>query len=273
MYDIRQMQEAQLDIFNQVYEVCKKNNIPVFLAYGTAIGAVRHGGFIPWDDDIDIFIFQEDRERLKAACKKELPEKYFYQSVDTDKNYRLAIDRIRNSETTLIEAEEKGRDINHGIYIDIYPLFKCAEGKVDFFKQRISRLLYRLFLYNEPPKNRGGIMSVGAKVLLTLTPGFIKKAMLEKSCAYTEKKGSDKLLCVFYGDDENVKYERKWFEVAREIGFEESTAPIPSGNDNILKLQYGNYMQLPPEDKRVIHHDYVCVDCTKSYKEYMKMGD
>ena len=265
MYNIREMQSVQLDIFKQVYKVCVENNIPIFLAYGTAIGAVRHKGFIPWDDDIDIFVLQEDRKRFQEACIKGLPSNYFYQSVDTDANYRLAIDRIRNSNTTLVEADVSESNINHGIFIDVYPLFKCAEKKTDYFKQRGSRFLYRLFLYNEAPKNKSPLVKIIASLILKLTPSFVKKQVLCKSSEYVQKKGATKYLSVFYGDDESVKYASKWFSASTLVPFEDMEAPLPCGYEKILELQYGDYMELPPEEKRVVHHDYVCVDCHASY--------
>ncbi len=269
MYDIQEMQKVQLEIFRDVYNVCEKNEIPVFLAYGTAIGAVRHNGFIPWDDDIDIYIFQEDRERFFQACSKELPPKYFYQTVKTEPNYRLAIDRIRNSETTLIEADENGRDINHGIFIDVYPLYKCSDSKCGWYLQRISMLLYRLFLYNDTPKNKGKLTTLISAILLKLTPSFIKAKILNTAVAYTQKKGDDNYLCAFYGNAEKLKYKKELFEKSELVKFEDLEAPIPIGYDMILRLQYGDYMQLPPVEKRKVHHDFVCVDCKKSYKEYV----
>lgn len=269
MYDLKSMQNAQLEIFKQFYTVCQKNDIPVFLAYGTAIGAERHKGFIPWDDDIDVYIFQEDRERLKEACKRELPDNLFYQAVDTDVEYRLAIDRIRNTETTLVEAEEKDRNINHGIYIDIYPLFRCADSKFKYMCQRVSRLLYRLFLYNEKPKNKSGIVAMCSYALLNICPQFLKNKILKSSTEFVERIGSDEKLSVFYGDDEALVYDRHWFDKAVVVPFEDIEAPVPAGDSELLKAQYGDYMQLPPEEKRKVHHNYICVDCNKSYREYV----
>lgn len=269
MYDIKEMQRAQLEIFKEVYDICKKHDIPVFLAYGTAIGAVRHQGFIPWDDDIDIFIFYEDRKRFMEICQKELPSNLFYQSVETDKEYRLAIDRIRNSDTTLIEAEEKDRNINHGVYIDVYSLFRCSDNKVIYTFQRISRLLYRLFLYNEAPKNKSNIIKTISNIALKLTPSFIKQHILKTSTDYVARKGNSKFLSTFYGNDESVKYDEAWFGKAKLTKYEDILAPIPQNYSKILELQYGNYMELPPVEKRVVHHNYIVVDCNKCYKEYI----
>lgn len=265
---IKQMQEKQLYIFKEFYKVCKINNIKVFLAYGTALGAIRHKGFIPWDDDIDLFVFQYDRIKLQEICKEQLPSDLFYQSVNTDKEYRLAIDRIRLSTTTLIEEREKNRDINHGVFIDIYPLFNCADNIIKFNLQYISRIFYRTFLYDEPSINRGKINTFLSSLVLKLTPNILKKRILKNSDSFVQSKGDNKYYSDFYGVLKQIKYNAKWFKEIKEQPFEKIIAPLPIGADSILKLQYGDYMMLPPLEERVIHHNFSFVDFDNSYSKY-----
>lgn len=270
MYDIKKVQAVQLEIFENVYKICKKNNIPIFLAYGSAIGAVRHKGFIPWDDDIDVFVFYKDRKRFMDALRDSLPQKFFYQSKETDAGYRLMIDRVRNSETTMIESDKADWDINHGIHIDIFFLFNCAEKKWDYLIQRVASMLYRLFLFDNLPKNHGKLKRIASSVVLKIFPKYIKRRVIKNAPDYIQKKGSDKFFSTFYGDDEHIKYESELFLEAIEVDFEDGLYPIPSGNHKILTLNYGNYMRLPPVEERTIHHDFYMVDCEKAYKEYLK---
>ncbi len=267
-YDIKRMQEKQLEIFNEFYKICKKNNIRIFLAFGTALGAIRHNGFIPWDDDIDIFIFEEDRKRLREICIKDLPPNFFYQSVETDPEYRLAIDRIRLSTTTLIETREIDRDINHGIFIDLYPLFRCADGRIKHTIQFVSRVLYRCLLFNEPAVNRGFIRRFLSSFIIRATPKFVRQKILNTSNSFVQLLGGNKNYATFYGDEIKLKYSAKWFEKARMVNFENIMAPVANNVEKCLNLEYGNYMKLPPIEERKIHHAYSFMDFEVGYAEY-----
>jgi len=267
-YDIKCMQIKQMEIFSVFYDLCKKNNIRVFLAFGTAIGALRHNGFIPWDDDIDLFIFEEDRERLREICLKDLPPNFFYQSVETDPEYRLAIDRIRLSTTTLIEARESNRDINHGVFIDLYPLFKCADDKIGYTRQYISRLLYRCFLMNEPAINQGCLMWFLSSFIIKVTPEFIRCKILRTSNSYVQRLGGNKNFATFYGDEVKLKYPVQWFEKNRTVNFENIEAPVADGVEKCLTMEYGDFMELPPVEKRQVHHEYSFLDFEVGYEAY-----
>ena len=124
----RQLQLKIVDILVEIDRICKKHDIKYYLAYGTAIGAVRHNGFIPWDDDADIHMFKEDYEKFAEVCKSELGDKFFLQNEQTDKGYKMYLPKVRMNNTAFVESFTKDWDIHHGIYVDIFILDECPKS-------------------------------------------------------------------------------------------------------------------------------------------------
>ena len=150
MATLREIQLCQLDILKEVAGICDRNGIPYWLAAGTFLGAVRHSGFIPWDDDVDIYMKYDDLKRFKKICKKELSEKYFYQDHQTDMASHWIFAKIRANGTSM--SEQYGKDGMHadyheGVWIDIFPLIEAADTPGKLEKQLTSIFDYQQFLY------------------------------------------------------------------------------------------------------------------------------
>lgn len=264
----KQLQDAQLCILKEIDRVCSILEIDYFLAFGTAIGAVRHQGFIPWDDDIDIYMTFEDLEKLEHHRELFSPC-FFVQNSKTDPEYGLMITRIRNSNTTLIENEEINRDINHGIFVDIYPLYNAPTNKSALKAMCRWSLVGRLFLYGEPPRNHGKLMKIISIMVLKITPKAIKKGIVDKSYEKVGQYKETGFLTRARKDGKSVPvFPKDYFFPAQRVVFEDMMAPVPAKNHEILTILYGDYMKLPPEEKRVVHHNYRKVDCKNSYKKY-----
>lgn len=257
------LQSVQLEIASVIKNICEKNGLRYFLAYGTLIGAIRHNGFIPWDDDIDIMMPYPDLLEFERLCKIEMPTGYFYQSMETDPQFRYPIVRVRKNGTLLIEENNAGRDIHHGIFVDIYPMFGSAPKKSR--KLQMFRAMKRaLYLVDEPVKNHGKIMKWGSSFLLKLKSKKGKdkaqKKLFEKISSYPYDE-SDQVVCL-NGSLTSMKavFDRSWFGAGVSHKFEDTEFMIPVDYDKVLKIEYGDYMELPPEKERKPHHDFLRID-------------
>ncbi len=265
--EIDKLKACQLDILKELDRVCEEIGIQYCLAFGSCLGAVRHHGFIPWDDDIDVYISADDLEKLKINAHA-FKKPFFLQTRETDINYGLMIARVRNSNTTLIEETEKDRDINHGVFIDIYPLFHCPSSGANLQYLRIISMVYRLMLYGVTPKNRGKVMKIGSRVLLQMTNKKAKRHIADFCYHKLLSQKRTGYLSTFYGDESNISYPEAWFFPVSRVPFEDMFSFIPRNADNYLKATYGDYMVLPPEEKRTMHHAYAVVDTERAYLDY-----
>ena len=119
---LKRLQQTVNEVLFVVDDFCNREKIPYYLFYGSELGAVRHGGFIPWDDDADIILFRKDYERLKEAWRKNPPSGYFWQDTETDPNYNVQITKIRKNHTAFVEPAFRNLKMHHGFYVDIFIL-------------------------------------------------------------------------------------------------------------------------------------------------------
>ncbi len=156
MATLKEVQKVELDMLKAVAQVCDRYQIDYYLAFGTMLGAVRHKGFIPWDDDIDIYVKQKDIKKLKKACIKELPDKYFWQDQQTDRSIPQLYKKIRNKNTLMYGSRtnpetEKKKQTQQGIWIDIMPMFRSAKNE-KLFDLQIRLMVQCQFLVFEQRK-------------------------------------------------------------------------------------------------------------------------
>lgn len=268
----KEIKKIELDTLIVVDKICKENNITYWLGYGTLLGSVRHNGFIPWDDDIDICMPRADFEKFRKICVDALPKNYFYQSHYTDKNYYHLFDKIRVNNTSFVESHVAGIDMNHGVYIDVFPIDYLAKGtfqsNVQFLKCRVLRaILYSKFLNIEA---RSGKKKLAAIILRVLFKPFSKSFLwerAEKSARIRKKTPKYKCGCFFSPYGKKDFYPVSAFQHTIEWDFEGYKFRIPQKYHRVLSRLYGDYMKLPPKEKRKTIHDIVNVS-TKNYEYY-----
>ncbi len=271
-YDIRRLQLMQLDILKEVKRVCDLHGFQFYIMNGTCLGAIRHQGAIPWDDDIDIGMYAEDFDRF-IKCQNDFDSKYFIQTIETDPEFRTMIARVRLAGTTIIEEEFKDCDINAGVFIDIYPLFGYPENKVAAQIRSWESLLYRLMLADSAPKNHGKGAKIVGNLIHTVIPKSAKKGIIRSIHRKLRSEPDDSRYVAFlYGMDVSVfhtiKYDRSWFGVPSMVKYEDMMLPAPTDWDSYLKIRYNDYMQLPPPEKRNSYHSFLFVDLDHSYLDY-----
>ena len=270
---MEQIQAKSLEMAEYFVEFCNKHNLLCYLCGGGAIGSLRHGGFIPWDDDLDFFMPRKDYEKLAKLWPKEAKSQYFMSKSNhkfVDRNLFIT---IRDRETTCVKPYQVDLDLPHGLALDVIPLDYYPAKESDRKKQVVWALIYSLFCAQTVPEKHGGIMSLGSKVLLGVIRGrklrykIWKKA--EKEMTKYTKAQSDGITELCSGPYYmKKKYPIEAFESSIMVPFEDTKMPIPVGYDAYLKTAFGDYMTPPPIDKQVAHHDALLLDLDRSYREY-----
>ena len=266
---LEKLKKVELDILRQFIDVCEKLGLKWFMLYGSCLGTVRHHGFIPWDDDIDVGLMRDDYEIFLEKAPSLLPENYFLQNAKTDPDYSMNFAKIRRSDTAFIEKTVKNFNINHGIYIDIFPITEYRPSKIFDIRSKFYDLcIDKAYNY----ENRGSLPKRAVKGFLG---SFIKNYRVardkkEKFFRKSERKGTGIVatFCGFWGKGENMP--KEIFDTVEKMPFENLEVNVPGKWDEYLTLLYGDYMTLPPEEKRVTHHYTEIIDPEKSYKEYIK---
>lgn len=272
--DIKKLQEKSLEMLLFFKAFCDKHSLKFFFCGGCLIGAIREGGFIPWDDDVDVFMPRRDYEKLiEIFNENSESERYFLQISRKNKLTKNLFATICDSDTTFIKSYQADLDINHGIVLDILPIDGCPNGKLKRIFQMLYSLLYSLFLIGEPPKNNGMIINIIGRILLSVVFSKRLRWKIAKSC---EKKMTkyDLEKCEYATElcsgpyYMRKKYLASDFEKAEYFDFEGYKMPVPKGYDDYLSKAFGDYMTLPPEGERVCHHELEFVDTDNSYKIY-----
>ena len=247
---LEEMRSIELSIMKKVHQFCVEKKINYYLAYGTLIGTIRHNGFIPWDDDIDIVMPRSDYEKFCDLFPEEATN-YSLQLVNhrTKPYYGRAMSKVIDVKTFLIEPEYNGDD-PIGVFVDVWPLDGCYESPLlEKIHLKVCNLIQGL-LYRKIDARHVHQKFV-SRVFLSIFRGKLLVKLLEcliKQCNYDK---SQKVRC--YVDPYRVILNKTDFKPVLHQ-FEDAEFCIPIGYDAILRATYGDYMQLPPKDKQVPHH-------------------
>ena len=258
--DVNEIQQMELGIMEYIHEVCQKIGVKYFLAYGSLIGAVRHQGFIPWDDDMDICMLREDYEKLQDYLIANPDERYEVMSYKNNLNYVYPFMKVQDNHTYLLE-EDVRIDSNMGIYVDIFPV-DGYEDDVEF-KNKMTKLIKKRQLSCYTFKGITNTKSVLNSLLryvsviifyFTNTNKYVAQIEdLAKSRKVSDYEQVDYLI---YKDMNKPVWRREWLEQVTTGIFEGKEFTIPKNYHEILTSDYGDYMQLPPVEQRVSHHDF-----------------
>jgi lipopolysaccharide cholinephosphotransferase len=247
--DLRKAQLRMLDILIAVDKICRKHNIPYWLDYGTLLGAVRHGGFIPWDDDVDISMMKDDYNRFLAIAPKELPEQFAIQNTNTEKYHYVPFTKVidKYSKVTVISKNQLQQKRKYqGLWIDIFPVIKGDVRYLNLVEPLYVRCFHRIHHF-EP-------FNFKVLVAYMLYP-FVWVA--KQIICLQGLLGDKEKIMEDFGVPETAPARQKFYSdyfPTREIQFEGVSFPAPNHTDKVLTKEYGDYMQVPPEDKRIIHH-------------------
>lgn len=268
---MNELQEKLTEMLGWYHDVCKKENLRYFVLGGTALGAKRHEGFIPWDDDIDVGMPRNDYEKFIKLGEK-YGNRYIIEYPSQNKDFVYPYTKIYDSSTTLIENTRT--KIKRGIYIDVFPLDGCGNSMDESLKRfkKIDKLINLLCTRTCALRSNRSLCKNVAILVSRCIPEFIINTQR------LMKKINNLSMCLNYDKSEYIANyagnwhereisERCWFGEPKLYKFEHLEVFGADNIDAYLKKMYGDYMKLPPEDKRITHHDYVLMDLNKSYLE------
>ena len=243
---LREAQLVMLDMLVEFDAICQKHNLQYWLDSGTLLGAVRHKGFIPWDDDIDLSMPVEDYRKFKAIAQDELSENIFFQTRETDKGFKFDYMKLRSNRASIVEFHEKGKEIDYhqGVFVDIFPMLTLPNSKFhrEFYEDafKLIRDVSAISLHTPNGKDHPKV----------------RKALLEAVNEMHEgwEKGDVKV--IYSGKMPDVP---AWFDIdevfpLKKIEFEGLEFYAPKNPQHYLKNIYSfDFMELPPLEKRTIH--------------------
>lgn len=267
--ETRRLQQISLKMLLYFDSFCRENGLTYFLCGGCCIGAVRTGGFIPWDDDADVFMPREDYERLKHLWRD--TEDYALQYPQAGRATANQFTTVSAEKTTFIKTWQKDLDIRHGVMLDILPLDGCPSGLARK-AQILDALLYSLFVVGKAPVHHGKTVRALGGLLLRLVPRGRYAALwrhFEKRMIRWPAERCDRITELCSGwRYMRLEYPRAVFAEAVRMPFEGVMLPLPQDYHTYLTMAFGDYKQLPPETERVCHHEYELLDTENSYLKY-----
>ena len=272
MTSLEEFKGKQLDLLHELDRVCEIAGIKYYLAYGTCLGAVRHQGYIPWDDDIDVFLPAKEMDKLMEN-RHLFKEQYFLQCRETDPQYQNMKYALRDSSTSYFSDEQDCDNINHGMFIDLYVLYPYPDNEIHAHKLIIDSFILRFLYLKKAPANHGMIGRIGSKVLLSLYKGEKAEKKIKRIEDDLKNNGGKKYCASFFGDDITpfscFKFPIECFGESKRLKFEDYFAPCPTYPELICELTFGkNYMEFPPEEKRISRHHVLYMSSEISYKEF-----
>jgi len=268
---LREHQKALCLLLGEFDRICKELQIPYVLYAGTLLGAVRHKGFVPWDDDLDVMMLRSDYERFLQEADKLLDQERFFLQKEFSDHWPMFFSKLRLNGTTCIEKyHPKDLQTHQGVYIDIFPCDNAAATKLGrnlqfaASKVVISKALDRRG-YDTDSRLKRVVMALCRCIPMKLALAITKKGKSDSRLVHGFLGGA-------HGYMQNV-FERRMLTHRIQGDFEGCSYPIPEQYDVLLTQMYGDYMQIPGEEERRIKQHAIFVDLDKSWEQYIHYRD
>lgn len=262
---IREIQKLELDILSYFHEVCEEYNLTYYLAYGSLIGAIRHRGFIPWDDDIDVMMPRHDYYKFVEIIRKTPHDYYKLVSTETDSNFTAPLPKIIDTRTRLIQHYDYSEKVALGVYIDIFMLDGAKNSYEDAlqwydesFKYYRDWRIADLAIFPPGKSKIYGLLRYIKNIRYKFhNISYYLNRLKEHNSRYQFEK-CDYVSTLEVGTLPGLKcvWPKSYFEPKSMTQFENREFYIPQNFNAILKSEYGNYMKLPPESQQKPHHVY-----------------
>ena len=257
-YGILKLQNIILNIMKYIHELCEKHGIDYYIIGGTALGAVRHGGFIPWDDDLDIAMTRDNYNKFLEVCKKELDRNEFFLQ-EGRKDWYLYFSKLRLKNTVFNEEHQASYDIpieNRGIFVDVFPLDKAANSKLGrLWQYGCSKMLIAYAMRGIRYENDTWSKKVAKSFATILKIRRLRVWMMAQVTKYNQR--STKYIGDFFDkvSFKDASYPRELWGKPTLVAFEGIELYAPEKLHDYLSFYFGDYMKLPPIEKRVCGHN------------------
>lgn len=261
-YDINKLHAVLVEILDYFVSVCEKNNLRYYLVYGTALGAYRHKGFIPWDDDLDVAMPREDYQMLLSILEKKPDKRYSIQNESNEKNWFLSFSKLRKNNTLFLEGIAQDIYQNNGMYIDIFPLDFVYDEKSPWYKIKLMNINYlrhglKFIACRNLYRSKESLSRYALDVAITFPVYLIGRKnalnMLNKMRIGIGEE-CDATIIAEYDDTHALKIPKSVYGAGRKMFFEGKEYVAPYQIEEYLSIIYGRtYMELPPLEERRTH--------------------
>ena len=253
---LRQLQLVQLELLEEADRICRKCGIHYNIIAGTLLGAVRHSGYIPWDDDADIALLREDYEKFRKACKTELDKSRFYfQDHRNTRGYRWGYGKLRRKNTLFLRENQEHMPYKQGVFIDVFPLDGVPDSYVKRCMKNFECFCVRKILWSKVGRiAEKCFWKRQVYKLLDHIPEKTVFSYYHRMIAKANRKKTKMVrILMFPTPNRAYGYYRTWYEHSADIMFEGKVFQGIHDYDSYLSFKFGNYMELPPEEKRKVH--------------------
>ena len=262
----RKMQLSELDMLVEFDRVCRENNINYVLFGGSLLGAVRHKGYIPWDDDADIGMLREDYDAFKKVASQMNPSICYFQDHDTDPEYRWGYGKLRRTNTIYVRVGQEHLKCKTGIFVDVFPMDDVPKSILgQIIQDRIVYCLRKILWSEVAKKQYSGLKKLWYNTLSKIPVDWVFK-MYDQYAKRSHNSTPNRVRCLSFPATgtlytknplvERYSMPKSWFLDRKEYDFEGKKFYSSNDYDTVLTYIYGDYMKLPPEDKRAQHSPF-----------------
>ena len=253
---LRQLQMIELEMLIEVDRICRRCGIKYNIIAGTLLGAVRHDGFIPWDDDADIAMLRPEYEKFRQACKTELDTtRFYFQDHRNTRGYRWGYGKLRRKNTLFLRENQEHMPYKQGVFIDIFPLDGVPDNYLLRSIHNFHCFCIRKILWSAVGRvaDKNKLMRTWYQVLYKIPEKTVFRHYNKMVYKSNRKRTKMVRILMFPTPNKAYGYMRKWYEKSRLIMFEQHVFDGIKEYDEYLSFKFGEYMKLPPEEQRKVH--------------------
>lgn len=268
--ELRELQLIQLEILKVIDKFCKTNNIKYSLYAGSLLGAVRHKGFIPWDDDLDICMERSEYNKFIDEWLKKGPEGYILQNKETEPSFTQSFTKIRKDHTTFLQSEDEAGKYHTGIFVDIFPIDRMPNEGVAKRIFDIRCMLYQLYTREFVPPKSGKITKLATSVLLKCTSSKSRKRIRSRLLKKITENDNDYSLnttAIETMASLKIRFPKDMLDSYTFLKFEDGEFMCFKDWDEHLRCKFGDYMKLPPKEEQTWKHHPLIIDFERNFEE------